>query len=186
VGAGLVIATTAGFILGRLKLEKWVEPFVFETRLGGQVIDSTFGLTWDDRIQMGIEEVLTILRNTFYSSRRKTRREVSDTDGIHAGRQATKPDHDGKLAMRDFRAAFPHLPVEQREGLILVGASGFSYEDAAETCGVAVGTIKSRVHRGRIRLTELLGLKDDDNMEMTDKATMAVVNGMIPPGRFSA
>lgn len=62
VGAGLVIATTAGFILGRLKLERWVEPFVFETRLGGQVIDSTFALTWDDRIQMGIEEVFTILR----------------------------------------------------------------------------------------------------------------------------
>ena len=62
VGAGLVIAITAGFVLGRLKLERWVEPFVFETRLGGNVIDSTFALTWDDRIQMGVEEVLTILR----------------------------------------------------------------------------------------------------------------------------
>ncbi|WP_291380245.1 permease [Demequina sp.] len=62
VGAGLVIAIVAGFVLGRLKLERWVEPFVFETRLGGQVIDSTFGLTWDDRIQMGIEEVTNILK----------------------------------------------------------------------------------------------------------------------------
>jgi uncharacterized membrane protein YraQ (UPF0718 family) len=62
VGAGLVIAIVAGYALGRLRLERWVEPFVFETRLGGQVIDSTFGLTWDDRIQMGIEEVGTILR----------------------------------------------------------------------------------------------------------------------------
>jgi hypothetical protein len=61
VGAGLVIAIVAGYVLGRLKLERWVEPFVFETRLGGQVIDSTAGLTWDDRIQMGVEEVLTIL-----------------------------------------------------------------------------------------------------------------------------
>ncbi|MGV8966548.1 MAG: permease [Cellulomonas sp.] len=57
VGAGLVIAVVAGFVLGKLKVEKWIEPFVFETRLGGQVIDSTAGLTWDDRIQMGIEEV---------------------------------------------------------------------------------------------------------------------------------
>src|SRR5659263_591878 len=48
----------AGVPMGRLKLEHWVEPFVFETRLGGQVIDSTFGLTWDDRIQMGVEEVV--------------------------------------------------------------------------------------------------------------------------------
>jgi uncharacterized membrane protein YraQ (UPF0718 family) len=62
VGAGLVIAIVAGFTLGRLRLEKWVEPFVFETRLGGQVIDSTTGLGWDDRIQMGVEEVGSILR----------------------------------------------------------------------------------------------------------------------------
>lgn len=62
VGAGLVIAIVAGFVLGRLRMERWVEPFVFETRLGGKVIDSTAGLTWDDRIQMGVEEVVTILK----------------------------------------------------------------------------------------------------------------------------
>ena len=62
VGAGLLIAIVAGFVLGRLKLERWVEPFVFETRLGGQVIDPSVGLTWDDRIQMGVEEVGVILR----------------------------------------------------------------------------------------------------------------------------
>ena len=62
VGAGLVIAILAGFIIGRLKLERWVEPFVFETKLRGKIIDSTAGLTWDDRIQMGIEEVASILR----------------------------------------------------------------------------------------------------------------------------
>jgi uncharacterized membrane protein YraQ (UPF0718 family) len=62
VGAGLLIAIVAGFVLGRLKLERWVEPFVFETRLGGQVIDPSAGLTFDDRIQMGVEEVGVILR----------------------------------------------------------------------------------------------------------------------------
>jgi hypothetical protein len=62
VGAGLVIAITGGFVLGRLKLERWVEPFVFETRLRGQVIDSTFSFTWDDRFQMGREEVASILK----------------------------------------------------------------------------------------------------------------------------
>ena len=60
--AGLLIATLAGFLLGRMRVEKWIEPFVFETTLGGQVIDSTAGLSWDDRIQMGVEEVVTILR----------------------------------------------------------------------------------------------------------------------------
>ncbi len=62
VGAGLIIAVVGGFVLGRLHAERWVEPFVFETRLRGQVVDSTLGLTWDDRIRMGIEEVGSILR----------------------------------------------------------------------------------------------------------------------------
>ncbi len=62
VGAGLVIAILAGYTIGRLKLEHLVEPFVYETKLRGKVIDSTADLTWDDRIQMGIEEVASILR----------------------------------------------------------------------------------------------------------------------------
>ena len=103
--------------------------------------------------------LFTILRNTFYSARRKTKREVSDADGIHAARLATRPEHDGRLALNDFRVAFEKLPDEQREALILVGASGFSYEEAAEICGCAVGTIKSRVSRARNRLQVALDIK---------------------------
>ncbi len=62
VAAGLTIAIVAGWILGRMHAERWVEPFVFETRLRGEIVDSTAGLTWDDRITMGREEVVTILR----------------------------------------------------------------------------------------------------------------------------
>jgi uncharacterized protein len=62
VGAGLAIAITAGWVLGRLGLERYVEPFVYETRLGGQIVDSTAGLTFAQRVQMGAEEVGTILR----------------------------------------------------------------------------------------------------------------------------
>jgi uncharacterized membrane protein YraQ (UPF0718 family) len=62
VVAGVSIAIVAGWVLGRLKLERYVEPFVFETTLGGQVIDSTAGLTFTQRVQMGTEEVGTILR----------------------------------------------------------------------------------------------------------------------------
>lgn len=62
IASGLAVAIAGGWVLGRLHLEKWVEAFVFETRLGGQVIDSTAGLTLDDRVQMGVEEVLSILR----------------------------------------------------------------------------------------------------------------------------
>ncbi len=62
ITAGLVVAIVAGWVIGRLRLERHVEPFVFETRLRGQVIDSTADLTWDDRLQMGREEVASILR----------------------------------------------------------------------------------------------------------------------------
>jgi uncharacterized membrane protein YraQ (UPF0718 family) len=62
IATGLVVAIVAGWILGRLHAERWVEPFVFETKLGGQTIDPAAGLTMDQRIQMGVEEVGTILR----------------------------------------------------------------------------------------------------------------------------
>lgn len=120
--------------------------------------------------------LFTILRNTFYSDLRKKKREVEDVDGVMAGTLSEKPHHDGRLAFADFEKVFGELPVEQREALILVGASGMSYEEAAETCGVAIGTIKSRINRGRARLSELLNLGDDDSLELTDSATMAVVN----------
>ena len=62
VVAGLSVAVVAGWVLGRLGVQRWVEPFVFETKLGGQIIDSTAGLTFDQRLQMGAEEAVTILR----------------------------------------------------------------------------------------------------------------------------
>ena len=60
IGAGLLIAIVAGFVIGRLKLERFVEPFVYETKLRGQAIDPSAGLTWDDRLTMGREEVASI------------------------------------------------------------------------------------------------------------------------------
>jgi len=130
--------------------------------------------------------LFTILRNTFYSDRRKSKREVADVDGAMAATLSQKPDHDGRMALADFEAVFTELPSEQREALMLVGAMGFSYEEAAETCEVAVGTIKSRVNRGRLRLTELLGLVDDEELELTDKSTMAVVNATLTSKRHIA
>lgn len=119
--------------------------------------------------------LFTILRNNYYSSRRKLNREVADIDNAFSDTLSVKPDHDGRLQMMDFKDAFEQLADEHREALILVGASGFSYDDAAEMCGVATGTMKSRVNRARGKLTEILELNDDDALELTDAATMAVV-----------
>lgn len=121
--------------------------------------------------------LFTILRNTYYSLRRKRSREVADAEGELAGRLAEKPAHDGRLALSDFAKAFEQLADEQREALLLVGASGFSYEEAAEMCGCAVGTIKSRANRGRKRLAELMDLKEGETPEIIDEKTIAVVSG---------
>ena len=120
--------------------------------------------------------LFTILRNTFYSSRRRAKREVEDVDGVITENIAEKPAHDGHMQMVDFRKALGQLKDEQREALLLVGASGFSYEEAAKMCGVAVGTMKSRTNRARQRLAALMHLNEEERLEMTDEATMSVIS----------
>ena len=102
--------------------------------------------------------LFTILRNTAYSQYRKRWREIEDADGSYAAGLVTAADQIAHLDMADFKSALDEVPPEQREALILIGASGFTYEEAAEICGCAVGTIKSRVNRARQRLAETLGL----------------------------
>lgn len=112
-----------------------------------------------DRFQVGTNIrawLFTILRNSFFSELRKQRREVADSDGKYAAQLTTRATQVDKVELRDFRRALEKLPSEQREALMLVGPAGFSYEEAANICGCAVGTIKSRVNRGRNRLTEMI------------------------------
>lgn len=127
------------------------------------LVQDTVVKAWEniEKFQVGTNLrawLFTILRNTFFSSIRRTRREVADPDGLMAGRLSVKPDHDGRLALADFRRAFDQLSPEHREVLILVGVSGFSYEEAANMTGVAAGTVKSRASRARAKLCVLLGM----------------------------
>ncbi len=107
--------------------------------------------------------LFTILRNHYYSQLRKSKREVEDADGKFAARLASRPEQDGNVDLEDFKVAFAQLAPDHREVLTLVGASGCSYEEAANICGCAVGTIKSRVNRARKRLADLLGLDEEAN-----------------------
>lgn len=104
--------------------------------------------------------LFTILRNTYFSIQRKRGREVQDSQGMHAERMGVAPAQEGVVDLADFRRALAQLSQEQREVLIMVGVSGISYEEAADICGVAVGTVKSRVNRARNKLAELLGITD--------------------------
>ena len=116
---------------------------------------------WDARAsyQMGTNMkawTFMILRNQFYSEKRRSWRQ-SQLDQEAAERTLVAVDDpEAPVALDELRQALKTLPEEQREALILVGAGGFAYEEAAEICGCAVGTIKSRVGRARAALTEML------------------------------
>ncbi|WP_136161685.1 sigma-70 family RNA polymerase sigma factor [Sphingomonas flavalba] len=97
-----------------------------------------------------------ILRNLYLSQMRRARFR-GEWDDLVADRILAAPaGQDKQIELADMQRALLHLPQPQREALILVGAGGFAYEEAAEICGVAVGTIKSRVARGRVALEGLL------------------------------
>jgi RNA polymerase sigma-70 factor (ECF subfamily) len=112
--------------------------------------------------------LFTILRNGFYSDLRKTRREVPDPEGAFVARLVVAPSHDCALALSEFKRAFARLTPEHREVLTLVGAMGFSYEEAAEITQLAVGTVKSRVSRAR----DVLG---ENPLPGPDQTTLAIL-----------
>ena len=118
--------------------------------------------------------LFTILRNLFRSEYRKRRREVEDADGSYAESLKSHPEQGSHLEFKEFKTALSKLPSDQREALILVGASGFSYEEAAAICECAVGTIKSRVNRARNRLADLLAIEGAEDFG-PDHATRAIL-----------
>jgi RNA polymerase sigma-70 factor, ECF subfamily len=116
---------------------------------------------WDARasFQMGTNMkawTFMILRNQFYSEKRRSWRQ-SQLDQEAAERTLVAADDpEAPVALDEMRLAMLMLPSEQREALILVGAGGFAYEEAADICGCAVGTVKSRVSRARRALQGIL------------------------------
>lgn len=112
-----------------------------------------------DKFEMGTNLrawLFTILRNTYYTQVTRRRREVRDETGEIAGSLKIEASQDWSVTLSGLQTALAQLPDEHREALILVGAAGLSYEEAAEICGCALGTIKSRVNRARNRLLKLM------------------------------
>jgi RNA polymerase sigma-70 factor, ECF subfamily len=124
--------------------------------------------------------LFTILRNHFRTEYRKRRREVEDVDGGYAERLTTPEAQTGHIEFGELRQALLQLPPDQREALILIGASGFSYEEAAQICDCAVGTIKSRVNRARSKLAEMLTIERIEELEQGSEA-----GGDIPTSRVA-
>src|SRR5262249_50115341 len=95
--------------------------------------------------------------------------------GSYAEGLKSHPEQHSRVEFEEFRTALAKLPQDQREALLLVGASGFSYEEAAAICECAVGTIKSRVNRARTRLAELLSIDSADDFG-PDQPTRAILS----------
>ncbi|AIQ88872.1 MULTISPECIES: sigma-70 family RNA polymerase sigma factor [Methylobacterium] len=102
--------------------------------------------------------LFTILRNQFYTDLRKTRREVEDVDGTHAGQMSSPSDQEDASTLKVVWERLGDLPSAQRQALLLVGAEGHTYEEAALKLGCQVGTVKSRVSRARSSLLDTLGV----------------------------
>ena len=101
--------------------------------------------------------LFVILRNCYYSDMRRRKFEVEDPAGALSTLRAAVSRCDSELHVRDVCRALQRLPAAQREALLMVHAAGVPYREAADACGVAVGTIKSRIARARHQLVEWLG-----------------------------
>ncbi|MGZ3277621.1 MAG: sigma-70 family RNA polymerase sigma factor [Caulobacteraceae bacterium] len=116
---------------------------------------------WDARAsyQMGTNMkawTFMILRNQFYSEKRRSWRQTQLDQEAAERTLVAVDDPEAPVALDELRLGLGMLPAEQREALILVGAGGFAYEEAADICGCAVGTVKSRVSRARRALQGIL------------------------------
>ncbi len=177
------MAVSAGFksdLLGSIpSLRAFAVSLSQNADKADDLVQETLVKAWDkhESFQPGTNLkawLFTILRNEFYSQMRKRGREVQDSDGTYADRLATHGNQESHLDLADFRKALAKLPEEQREVLIMVGATGLSYEETAEICGVAIGTIKSRVNRARSKLAELLSIGGVDDLGPDHRITAAV------------
>jgi len=97
-----------------------------------------------------------ILRNAYLTDMRRNRFRGEYDEGVAERILIAPAGQEGPIHLADMHRALLTLPPERREALLLVGAGGFSYEEAANICGCAVGTIKSRVGRARAALSGML------------------------------
>ena len=128
--------------------------------------------------------LFTILRNQFYSEYRRRRRDVRDVEGSYTNSLAIQPEQIIRAQYEELWVALGNLPKNMRDLLFLVGVLGVSCDEAARICGCAAGTVKSRVHRARQRLAELLMIESPADFS-GDPGLQAVIS-RVEHQRFRA
>lgn len=101
--------------------------------------------------------LFTIMRNTFYTRIRKLQREAPGLMECASSRLTSEASQEWSLRGKEVQQAINRLPARQAEVLMLIAVLGMSYEDTAEVCNVAIGTVKSRLNRARAGLLEDMG-----------------------------
>jgi RNA polymerase sigma-70 factor (ECF subfamily) len=156
-------------------LRAFARSLTGEPTSADDLAQDTMMKAWDARasFEMGTNMkawTFMILRNQFYSEKRRSWRQ-SQLDQEAAERTLMAVDDPASpVALNELRLGLAMLPSEQRESLVLVGAGGFSYEEAAAICDCAVGTVKSRVSRARRALQAILdsGAYDRDGASASE------------------
>jgi RNA polymerase sigma-70 factor (ECF subfamily) len=177
-------------------LRAWAHSLCHNRDLADDLIQETLTKAWANRDAFALGTSMrawlyTILRNTYYNLLRQKRREVPDVDGKHAETMTAPPSQQARLELQEVAQALHKLPLKQREVLVLIGASGLSYEEAAMICGCSIGTIKSRLSRARQAMLQMLEGQDAGSRRPVPvenlRGTLAVVlkeqgDKMIGPG----
>ncbi|WP_188574664.1 sigma-70 family RNA polymerase sigma factor [Azorhizobium oxalatiphilum] len=127
--------------------------------------------------------LFTILRNTYYTEIRKRRRENDGMSTLAQQDSNMGPAQEWAVTLKSLKEALELLPADQREALVLVGAAGLSYEEAADVCGCALGTIKSRVNRARAKLLTLMGA--DGSADVVEPDALALSASRSAPSSSS-
>jgi RNA polymerase sigma-70 factor (ECF subfamily) len=156
------LAFRSGLLEATSYLFRFAMSLTRDRTAAGDLVQDTMLRAWRSRCSFQAGTNLnawlsTIMRNRFYTVRRKHTQEVADIDGDYAARLTSLPEQGGHLDLQDVQAALGRLSPPLREALMLVTLENVSYENAARIMNCQVGTVKSRVWRARRELASILG-----------------------------
>jgi RNA polymerase sigma-70 factor, ECF subfamily len=128
--------------------------------------------------------LLIILRNLFLTQCRRRRHELAYRDSLRSQRSSAHPHQYSAIQLRELERGLASVPGSHREALLLVSAYGYSYDEAAAMCGCPAGTIKSRVNRARMRLSQKMDIDDAAEFGPAER-DLAVIGGSGMSERYN-
>ncbi|GJD95843.1 ECF RNA polymerase sigma factor EcfG [Methylobacterium iners] len=181
-GEALTSEMRSGLVKHLPSLRAYALSLTRDAPAADDLVQTTLLKAWQSRNKYTLGTTLiawlfTIMRNSFYSEYRRKGVEVEDADGVYQSKLSIAPAQGHGLDVADMWRALDKLPSEQRDALVLVAVENLSYDEAAAVMECKVGTIKSRVSRARLKLSEVLSYTPGDFVQ--DETTKAVLTAAI-------